>query len=145
MSAKIENRWLVIIRIYTGIFWLIEGIEKFTDPASFLPPKGFMSEFLQKAMLHSGFLYHDFLASIVFPNIGTFAQLVRFGEVLTGVSLLLGLFTRLGGGGGAFLALNYLLARGILGTLDGYASFDAVVLALFFYQRYAANWPLLVN
>ena len=43
---------------------------------------------------------------------------MRFGEVLVGLSLFLGLFTRLGGFFGIVLPLNYMAVRGAIFTLD---------------------------
>jgi uncharacterized membrane protein YphA (DoxX/SURF4 family) len=48
----------------------------------------------------------DFVNNIVLPNFYLFAPIVYAAEVLTAVSLLLGLFVRLGGVIGAFQVLN---------------------------------------
>ena len=129
-SSETWARWLAIFRIYAGAFWLIHAIPKFTDSASFLPPSGFMPMMIQKSIGSSSGFYHDFLANTVMPNIGTFAQLTRYGELLVGISLVLGLLSRLGGLGGVFLAANYMLAKNAFGTPDGYGSLDFVALVI---------------
>jgi uncharacterized membrane protein YphA (DoxX/SURF4 family) len=60
--------------------------------------------------------YADFLAEAVLPNSGIFAQLVTLGELGAGVSLTLGLFTRLGAATGMLLVLNFMLMRGVGGV-----------------------------
>jgi thiosulfate dehydrogenase [quinone] large subunit len=92
--------------------WLSHGIPKFTQSSEFLPPNGFMAAYIAQGLQTSVGPYHTFLADVVQPNIGLFAELVRLGEVLVGVSLVLGVLTRLGGLGGVVLTLNYIFAHG---------------------------------
>ena len=119
--------WFSVLRIYTGLFWLVHGIPKFLSPDKFMPPNGFMPKMVQDAASSQAGPYHDFLVNVVIPNINIFAELQRLGEVLTGLALLFGLLTRLGGLVGCFLALNYMAAQGefshltTLGSLDGAA------------------------
>ena len=111
-SLRAYGGWLAIVRILTGVIWLAHGIPKFTQSAAFLPPNGFISTFVSEAMQKADPWYQGFLAGVVQPNIALFAEMVRLGEVLVGISLVLGLFTRLGGLFGVFLSLNYLAAKG---------------------------------
>jgi len=118
--------WMLIFRLYAGAFWLVHGIPKFLNPAKFMPPNGYMAQMVAHSAQTSTGFYHDFLVNTVMPNIGLFAELVRLGEVLTGLSLLLGFLTPLGGLVGCFLALNYLAASGefhwsAIGALNGVA------------------------
>lgn len=78
--------------------------------------------------------YQAFMIGTVAPHADLFAQFIRAGEVLVGVSLLLGLVTRAGAIGGMFLALNYMLAKGAMGAIDTYASLDAAAFALSFFH-----------
>jgi len=144
-SSETYAKWLAIFRIYTGAFWLIHAIPKFTDSASFLPPDGFMPQMIQKSIGSTTGFYHDFLANTVLPNIAVFAQLVRAGELLVGISLVLGLFSRIGGLGGMFLALNYMLAKNAFGAPDGYGSLDFVAFVISFFNLVLptdARWAL---
>lgn len=133
------DAWLGLFRIYAGLFWLTHGIPKFLNPQMFMPPGGYMAQMVARATAGTTGSYHDFLVQTVGPHLVLFAELVRFGEVLTGISLLLGLFSRFGGLVGCVLAVNYMLAAGelrsltVIGTLDGAAfaiSFLALVLPL---------------
>ena len=56
--------------------------------------------------------YEPFLRAVVAPHLGVFAGLVGWGELLSGVSLTLGLATRLGAAVIAFQFLNYGLLGG---------------------------------
>ncbi|MBV8726173.1 MAG: DoxX family membrane protein [Candidatus Eremiobacteraeota bacterium] len=144
-SSDTYAKWLAIFRIYTGAFWLLHAIPKFTDSASFLPPSGFMPMMIQKSLGSTTGFYHDFLANVVMPNIAVFAQLVRVGELLVGISLVLGLFSRLGGLGGMFLAANYMLAKNAFGAADGYGSLDFVAIVISFFNLVLptdARWSL---
>jgi uncharacterized membrane protein YphA (DoxX/SURF4 family) len=130
--------WFAALRCYAGLFWLSHGIPKFLTAQMFMPPSGYMPMAVNKAVQSQTGFYHDFLVSVVVPNISLFAELVRLGEVLVGCSLLLGIFTRFGGLVGCFLALNYMALNGefaswtTIGTLDAAAfvlSFLMIVIA----------------
>ena len=101
--------WLSFFRIFSGAVWLSYGLDKFRRP--FMPPSGYMIDFIQRAAHNTTGLYHEFLISIVLPHATIFAELSRWGEVLVGISLLTGLFARLGGIGGVLLTLNYMPAN----------------------------------
>lgn len=124
-SSRTYAGWLAIIRILTGVIWLIHGVPKFLHGEMFLPPNGFFGNYLQQGISSTTGPYHDFMVSVIQPNAAVFAQLVRFGEVLVGISLLLGLFTRVGGFFGIVLPLNYMAVRGAISTLSGWGSPDA--------------------
>ncbi len=124
--------WFTLLRIYAGAFWLSHGIPKFLYSAKFMPPDGFMPKLVMQAANSQTGPYHDFLTSVVIPNMALFAELVRLGEVLTGCALLLGIFTRFGGLVGCFLALNYGLADGSFNDWTGIGSSDAVAFVLSF-------------
>jgi thiosulfate dehydrogenase (quinone) large subunit len=56
--------------------------------------------------------YRPFLEQVVLPNAGLFASLVTWGELLVGVSLVLGLLTRLSAAAALVITLNYMFAKG---------------------------------
>jgi uncharacterized membrane protein YphA (DoxX/SURF4 family) len=116
-SSSTYAFWLAIFRIYTGAFWLMHGIPKFTHGQDFMPPTGMMTGFINNAITHTSGPYQWFLTNIVLQNASLFAELVRLGEVVTGLLLILGLFTRAGAVIGILLSLNYLTASGDLAHL----------------------------
>jgi thiosulfate dehydrogenase (quinone) large subunit len=131
-SSQAYALWLAILRILTGGLWLARGIPKFTQSAAFMPPGGTMTLSVNRglALTSPGSPYHNFLAHVVQPYIGFFAELVRLGEVLVGVALVLGVLTRLGGLGGVLLTLGYMAAAGGIGTFAAWQGLDACLLVL---------------
>ncbi|MBV8163044.1 MAG: DoxX family protein [Candidatus Eremiobacteraeota bacterium] len=123
--------WLAVIRIYTGVFWLSHGVPKLLNP-KFVGASGMMAGMLREATGQGHGLYNDFLIHVVLPNAGLFSHLVAWGETLTGVSLLLGLFTRVGGVVGVFLPLNYFMMKGSYGDITAIGSLDIAAAALSF-------------
>ena len=122
--------WLALVRILTGVIWLLHAIPKFLNGAAFLPPEGFFTTYLQRGIATTAGPYHDFLVNVIQPNAAIFAELVRFGELLVGISLVLGLFSRIGGFFGIVLTIDYMAGRGALGTLNGWGSLDAALALL---------------
>ncbi|MGZ3499247.1 MAG: DoxX family protein [Vulcanimicrobiaceae bacterium] len=131
-SSRYYATWLAVFRVYAGLFWLSHGVPKFLNSAQYLPPDGFMPQMIAKSVQGTTGFYHDFLVNVVTPNIAVFAELVRVGEVLVGCSLLFGLWTRLGGLCGVFLACNYILAKGGLTSFDAIGGMDAAAFAISF-------------
>lgn len=124
--------WFTVLRLFAGAFWLVHGVSKFLGSAAYMPPSGYMPQIVQKAIMSQTGFYHDFLLNVVTPNINLFAELVRLGETLTGISLLLGVFTRFGGLVGCFLALNYMAINGEFTSWTTIGSLDAVAFMLSF-------------
>lgn len=129
-SSSTYAYWIALVRLYTGAFWLMHGIPKFTESADFMPPTGMMVTFLNTQITHTGGFYQAFLTNVVLPNIGLFANMVRLGEVITGCLLLLGFYTRLGGLVGCLLSLNYISAKGGLAHLSVWSGLDSCAFVL---------------
>ena len=110
--------------------WLAHGIPKFLHSARFMPPAGFMPLAVAQAVKSNGGFYHDFLLDTVTPHLPIIAELVRLGEVLVGLSLVFGFFTRLGALGGIFLTLNYYLLNNPVLTFGSLGTLDVATLAL---------------
>jgi uncharacterized membrane protein YphA (DoxX/SURF4 family) len=111
LSATRYAAVLAALRIYLGLAWLSHGFGKVTNPHWAAPGGGFESILKDISSGTSG-AYYDFVTGFVLPHSALFAVLVAWGETLTGVALILGLWTRFAGGVGAFLALNYWMASG---------------------------------
>ncbi len=131
-SSRAYGGWLAIVRIVTGLIWLSHGVPKFMQSARFMPPGGAMASYVARGLQTASPAYHAFLANTVQPNIMLFAELVRLGEVLVGIALVLGALTRVGGFFGIVLTLNYLAARGHLLSSATLQSTDFALLTLSF-------------
>lgn len=129
-SSTAYAGWLAIVRILTGAMWLSHGIPKFTQSMQFMPPGGFMADYVNRGLQATTGPYHTFLQTVVEPNLPIFAELVRLGEVLVGISLVLGALTRLGGLFGVVLTLNYIAARGHMLSSATLQSLDFGLLVL---------------
>lgn len=71
--------------------------------------------------------YSDFISTVVIPNFTLFAWIIFLSEFLVGLSLLTGMFTRLGGLVGLLMAIN--LGIGLL-EVPGEWPWSYVMLAM---------------
>ena len=129
-SSRTYAGVLALVRIATGAIWLIHAVPKFMHPERFMPPGGVFAIYLQNGIAKTAGPYHDFLANVVSPNAAGFADLVRFGELCVGISLVLGLLTRFGSLVGVVLTIDYIAARGGLGSLSAWSSLDGALALL---------------
>ena len=101
---------MVWVRILVGALWLNGGIEKLLNPdfprqfADTLEVGGFVSQ--------APPFFRGFMQSTVVPNAELFAQLVRAGELMVGVALILGFLTNLAAVGSVALSILILLSGG---------------------------------
>lgn len=116
---------LALFRAYMGIFWIGHGWGKIMDP-QWAAPGGMMEQIIHSSSDKSSGAYHDFITATVLPNAALFAHLVAYGETLVGVSLLVGLLSRLGALGGVFLALNYWFLQGGPSSVTSLTTLDAL-------------------
>jgi thiosulfate dehydrogenase (quinone) large subunit len=116
---------LAFLRIYLGLLFLYASIPNLR--------RGFaanLSGFLNDvALTRSAEFYREFLQVVVVPNVSLFATLIPWGELLVGVTLLLGLATRLSAAGALLLLVNCMLAKGALGTSND-AALAAMAVAI---------------
>ena len=117
-----KNKYFTIIwtalRIWLGYQWISAGWGKFTGGGWVGSTAGIgITGFLKAAVAKAGgdhpavqSWYADFINNIALPNAKVFSYLVATGEILVGISLILGVFTVVGLIAGAFMNLNYLLA-----------------------------------
>lgn len=101
---------LGIFRMMFGILWLDMALQKapwvINDGQRF----GWLYGFIWTEIKNPTFeFYKNFLHDIVLPNFNTFGYLTFFTEMSLGLSLLLGLFTVLGGIGGALFQFNIMM------------------------------------
>lgn len=112
-------QWLAVVRIVTGLYFLKE-IDKLTFGrlGGFFPWPTVSDRWVElmpkiiarQAVEHPLQWYKTFLEQTVIPNAHLFASLTAWGEVMTGISLTLGLFNGIGASVGLWLSLVYGLA-----------------------------------
>lgn len=99
---------LVVLRVYLGIVFLVASLPKLQE--NFTPG---LVGFLERVALERGHpFYREFIQQVVLPNASVFAAMVTWGELLVGVLLILGLFTRLSAVVALVLTVNYMFAKG---------------------------------
>ncbi len=106
------------LRIWLGYQWITAGWEKITGGGWIGSTAGVgITGFLKGAVAKAGGAhpavqswYANFVKNVAIPNATTFSYLVAFGELIVGVSLILGALTVVGLIAGAFMNLNYMLA-----------------------------------
>jgi len=111
-SSKSIREWpIVLLRVYTGIFFLKYGWGKVMNPEFSEGLAGFLGR--QEAT----FGFYRPIAEFAIANKGLFGFLVGYGEVALGVFLILGLATRYAAFVGAIMVANFWFAKG-LGILE---------------------------
>jgi uncharacterized membrane protein YphA (DoxX/SURF4 family) len=101
---------LIILRLHLGVILLIAVGGKIFRPEPFSVE---MLSYLQGfSMRNAPAFYQSFLQNVVIPQATLFSYLIMTGELIAGVCLLLGIFTRVGGVIAMFLFLNYMFSKG---------------------------------
>ncbi len=100
---------LLILRMGTGVMFVIAGWGKVKRGAGFGDG---MQGFLERQENMFDF-YRGFVESVVIPNKLLFAYLVAYGELLAGIALVFGLFTRWAALALLFMVVNFWFAKGI--------------------------------
>ena len=109
MSNRQRAAW-AILRISIGVFFFFEGLGKvrwFAD-ASMLRSQ--LTGWAQASV--PGSTSYWYLERIALPYVVVFARLVPLGEMLSGLALILGVWTPLFAFIGFFMALNFQIASG---------------------------------
>ena len=117
-------------RIAVGLYWLYEQHWKLPPDFGLHDARGLMFAFQQSIQYPTVDLYRTFLQSVVVPHFHLFAWLLGLTEVAIGLSLVLGLFTRVGALLGVLQAVNLLIAQGR--TPEGPSIYLAILAANFF-------------
>lgn len=103
-----EAQALALLRVTAGLFLLVQGYEKWTDPHFAGKLSGYIEAWT--AGTHPFDLYKLFLQAVVLPNVGAFAALVTLGELFAGLSLLAGFLVQWSAPAVFFMCLNFFLA-----------------------------------
>ena len=105
-------RYLLPLRLWVGISFLLAGQNKISKGGLGAGYAQSVENFVNSNLESAYSFYRPFLESVVLPNTDVFAVLVTWGELLFGLSVLLGIFTRLGAGIGILIILNFTFTAG---------------------------------
>ena len=107
-------RTIAIARMLIGLLWLTSLRWKL--PPDFRPDSGRgLRDWLDLEVEHAAFqTYGDLISTLVIPNFTAFAWMVFVAELAVGLSLLTGIWTRLGALLGLLMSIN--LGIGLLGV-----------------------------
>ncbi len=108
-SMALKQWPIVLLRVYTGVFFLYHGVGKIRHDDFAVS----LSNFLTGNLDSSFSFYRTFIESIVLPNKEIFGTLVSWGESTIGLALIVGLATRYAAFLGAFMVLNFWFAKGM--------------------------------
>ncbi|MEM7333345.1 MAG: TQO small subunit DoxD [Chloroflexota bacterium] len=106
MNQKTTLWPISLSRMLIGILWLFSLRWKL--PPDFMPAdgKGLM-DWLLLEVQHPAFpFYANLVETVVIPNFTFFAWIIFLAELLVGLSLLLGVFTRAGAALGLLMSIN---------------------------------------
>jgi len=107
-GAALPTLGLTSVRVILGIWWISQFTWK--PPPTFGCPNAGFCLWLNKEIQYPLIpLYADILRVVVQPNAYLFGWLTFLVETVTGLSLALGFFTRLGGAIGTLWSLNLLI------------------------------------
>ncbi|TSB47807.1 DoxX family protein [Alkalicoccobacillus porphyridii] len=114
-SSKIAMVLLSICRIALGWMWFSSGIGKVMGGE--FNAGGFLQAAVDNPVLKGGGgeivaypLYTAFLENVAIPYADVFSFMVMWGEVLIGIALMVGLFTKTAGFFGGVMNTSFLLA-----------------------------------
>ena len=132
-THSVSVLFLLPLRLSIGLSFLISGQQKFAA-GDWGAAYGTTLHEIAVANLENAFaFYRPFLESVVMPNAAGFAVMTAWSELLVGISVFLGLFTRFGAAIGIFVVLNLTFMMGIgvwqptLETLTIWALFTLLV------------------
>jgi len=125
VSKPLRDWPIVLLRVYTGLFFIYFGFGKIASGNFAEGMGGFVNMQLENSF---GF-FRPFLESVVLPNKGLFAFLVSWGELAIGIAMVLGLATRYFAVAGAVMVASFWFAKG-QGILDA-QNHDAIWFLIF--------------
>jgi uncharacterized membrane protein YphA (DoxX/SURF4 family) len=112
-AGSLAGASLVVLRVSLGIFMIAKGFDKL---AWFAHPH--LLDVKLHAFLAKATPVNRWYVNLLIPGVAVFARLVPFGELASGVSLVVGRFTRLAAILAFLMILNFHLATGALFRAD---------------------------
>jgi uncharacterized membrane protein YphA (DoxX/SURF4 family) len=119
-----NQRWIAFFRIAVGIFFLSQGLTKL----EWLSSSEFLKTNLERFAVNANpvtISYHHYIAQ---PGIEAWTRLIPTGEILLGVSLILGLMTRTSLIAALGLVANYHITNGKLFSTQFFSDPHALLL-----------------
>jgi thiosulfate dehydrogenase [quinone] large subunit len=110
-SKKASWIWLVL-RLYVGYEFVTAGWEKITGPKAF-DAAGFLNNAIKMSTgAHPSVQpwFASFLKGFALPNVGLFNLLVKYGELLVGLALILGFATLFAASMGMLMNFAFMFA-----------------------------------
>ncbi len=109
LDQRIVMHGLSLLRIAYGVYWLYAASWKVPPDFGQATDTG-LWHWISQGVQHPTFSwYQGLLEQIIIPNFNSFGYLVLFTELLIGLSVFLGAFTRLGALLGLVMSLNIML------------------------------------
>ncbi|MEP6800701.1 MAG: DoxX family protein [Acidobacteriota bacterium] len=105
-------RLAALVRICTGVIFIAEGLGKILG--EFV--HGGFAKSASGMMKEAWPFWRGILQTVILPHAGVFSWIVAVGELALGISLLLGLWTRVSTACGSLLMLSILLGQSYAGT-----------------------------
>lgn len=99
---------LTALRIFLGVFFLFEGINRL----GWLADSGLLAKQLQEWLPNALPSNRWYLETVAMPGAPLFARLVVLGELALGLALVAGVWVRLAAALGFLMALNFHFASG---------------------------------
>ena len=126
--------WNWLSRLFMGVLWWQESLWKMPPTYTDRPDgSGGLRYWIGQMIQGASFpVQADFVKKIVLPHFYFFAPQVYAAEVLVAVSLMLGLFTRVGGFLGALMAVNLWLGLYRLNSEWPWTYFFLIVIQIMF-------------
>jgi len=112
MAVDRTRLGLTVLRISIGIFFVFEGLGKIRWLVNSSILAAQFAEWSNS--MPSGSIAQAYLQRIAVPGTAIFARLVPLGELLSGLALVLGVWTPLFAFVAFFMALNFQIASGAL-------------------------------
>jgi uncharacterized membrane protein YphA (DoxX/SURF4 family) len=119
-----NQRWVAFFRIAVGIFFLTQGLNKL----EWLNSSEMLKTNLDRYAINAQpvtLWYHHYVAR---PGVEAWSRLIPTGEILIGVSLLLGLLTRSSLIAALLLVVNFQLANGKIFSMEFFSDPHAFLL-----------------
>jgi len=111
LKGKTYLFYIVILRLWIGYYFLQQGTRKLLRDFPHSDWIGRQIGDLATIDIYSW--YRSFLITIVNPHHVLFGYLITWGEIMVGLCLLLGIFTRISSLIGLFIVLNFFFGPGM--------------------------------